>query len=172
MAQAPCWDIRACTFRAKRTWCDIPAPEPALFYGPIVSRGDDRHHCTRRYYGHIETSSFFYATWVLSFFHPRRARDERLNILKRAMRERDQGSEFLAQQRIEVRLHLRRCPRRIEAVICMLMRGLRAPTTRAHQLCLKVRGVVCQQRELRYPAVNLGAIRSGKRWGTCVKAPY
>lgn len=30
-----------------------------------------------------------------------RARDERLKILKRAMRERDQGAEFLAQQRIE-----------------------------------------------------------------------
>lgn len=33
---------------------------------------------------------------------PPRARDERLKVLKRAMRERDQGAEFLAQQRIEV----------------------------------------------------------------------
>lgn len=31
-----------------------------------------------------------------------RARNERLKVLKRAMRERDQGAEFLAQQRIEV----------------------------------------------------------------------
>eukprot|EP00752_Nemacystus_decipiens_P003095 g2866.t1 len=30
-----------------------------------------------------------------------RARDDRLKVLKRAMRERDQGAEFLAQQRIE-----------------------------------------------------------------------
>lgn len=33
----------------------------------------------------------------------RRARDERLELLKTAMRERDQGAEFLAQQRIEVK---------------------------------------------------------------------
>lgn len=33
----------------------------------------------------------------------RRARDERLEVLKTAMRERDQGAEFLAQQRIEVK---------------------------------------------------------------------
>lgn len=32
-----------------------------------------------------------------------RARDERLKLIKRAMKERDQGAEFLAQQRIEVR---------------------------------------------------------------------
>ena len=35
-----------------------------------------------------------------------RARDERLQILTRAMQERDQGNQFLAEQRIEVSFEL------------------------------------------------------------------
>lgn len=42
--------------------------------------------------------------WPVVLFAPPRARNERLKVLKRAMRERDQGAEFLAQQRIEVRM--------------------------------------------------------------------
>lgn len=56
---------------------------------------------------HALTGSCLLNSWCCRLYSfaspsPSRARDERLKVLKRAMRERDQGAEFLAQQRIEV----------------------------------------------------------------------
>ncbi|CAM9805704.1 unnamed protein product [Ectocarpus sp. 8 AP-2014] len=61
--------------------------------------------------------------------HPR-ARDERLKILKRAMRERDQGAEFLAQQRIEAlrQAKVEGCERVVGAIQASRIKVLRKLT--------------------------------------------
>lgn len=56
-----------------------------------------------------------------------RARDERLKLLQRALKGRDQEAEFLAQQRIEVNtcsLHLRGHPTRLSLMKTDLPRGV------------------------------------------------
>ncbi|CAM9226699.1 unnamed protein product [Scytosiphon promiscuus] len=59
-----------------------------------------------------------------------RARDERLKLLKRAMRERDQGAEFLAQQRIEAlrQAKVEGCERIVGAIQASRVKVLRKLT--------------------------------------------
>ncbi|CAM9490439.1 unnamed protein product, partial [Hapterophycus canaliculatus] len=59
-----------------------------------------------------------------------RARDERLKLLKRAMRERDQGAEFLAQQRIEAlrQAKVEGCERIVGAIQASRIKVLRKLT--------------------------------------------